>query len=256
LGGVKHRIKDFLQDKWNRLKEKLGIKKPGKEEPKGGAKETPDTAAKKAAELPRAIAMARGNSAANDAVDTPVPALIGLLNTTVKRKYSWIKEFKARPKGVPGHYSIHMIASDHEIDPDYTTKSATPSQRTQAELDDLARDPAHGNQIEPKGIHERQVGLTLEGRGDLKPPIKRDPSGAAEFIDGDGVKWDIKGFNSNFPPKKGGFSLNRDLGKIEAELNKGENVILDTTQLSSVHIQQLRDAIEAKGWSGKIRWYP
>ena len=52
LGGVKHRIKDFLQDKWNRLKEKLGSKKPGKEGPKGGAKETPDTAAKKAAELP------------------------------------------------------------------------------------------------------------------------------------------------------------------------------------------------------------
>jgi hypothetical protein len=33
LGGVKHRIKNFLQDKWNKLKEKLGIKKP--EQPTG-----------------------------------------------------------------------------------------------------------------------------------------------------------------------------------------------------------------------------
>ena len=122
LGGVKHRIKDFLQDKWNRLKEKLGIKKPGKEGPKGGAKETPDTAAKKAAELPAAIVQAKAITKANDAVDTPVPALIGVLNASVKSKYSWIKRFEARPKAVPGHYSVHMIASDHEIDPDYTTK--------------------------------------------------------------------------------------------------------------------------------------
>jgi hypothetical protein len=122
LGGVRDRIKNFLQDKWNRLKEKLGIKKPGKEGSKGGAKETPDPAAKKAAELPAAIAQAKAITEVNDAADTPVPALIGLLNASVKSKYSWIKRFEARPKGTSGHYSIHMIASDHEVDPDYTTK--------------------------------------------------------------------------------------------------------------------------------------
>jgi F0F1-type ATP synthase membrane subunit b/b' len=121
VGGVKHRIKNFLQDKWSRLKEKLGIKKPGKEGPKGGAKDTPDTAAKKAAELPAAIAQAKTITEANDAANTPVPALIGVLNASVKSQYSWIKRFEARPKPVPGHYSVHMIASDHEIDPDYTT---------------------------------------------------------------------------------------------------------------------------------------
>jgi len=121
LGGVRDRIKNFLQDKWNRLKEKLGIKKPGKEGPKGGGKDTPDPAAKKAAELPAAIAQAKAITKTNDAVDTPVPALLGVLNASVKPRYSWIKRFEARPKGTPGHYSIHMIASDHEIDPDYTT---------------------------------------------------------------------------------------------------------------------------------------
>jgi hypothetical protein len=42
LGGVKHRIKNFLQDKWNRLKEKLGIKKkPNGKPPKGMPDELP-----------------------------------------------------------------------------------------------------------------------------------------------------------------------------------------------------------------------
>ncbi len=120
----------------------------------------------------------------------------------------------------------------------------------------MAKDPAHGNQITQKGIQEREIGLLLETRGYLKSPIKRDPSGSAEFIDGDGVKWDIKGFNSNYPPRKGGFNLERDIGKIEAEINKGENVILDTTQLNQIHLQQLKTVIEAKGWSSQIRWYP
>jgi hypothetical protein len=122
IRGIKHRILSFLKDRWNRLKEKLGIKKPGKEGPKGGAKEKPDSAAKKAAELPAALAQAKAITEANDAVDTPVPALLGVLNASVKSKYSWIKRFEARPKGLPGHYSIHMIASDYVVTSKYTAK--------------------------------------------------------------------------------------------------------------------------------------
>jgi hypothetical protein len=54
LGGVKHRIKNFLQDKWNRLKEKLGIKKPGKAGKEGaerGAKGTSDPVSNKPEKL-------------------------------------------------------------------------------------------------------------------------------------------------------------------------------------------------------------
>jgi hypothetical protein len=43
LGGIKQRILGFLKDRWNRLKEKLGIKKPGKPGKEGaerGGKET------------------------------------------------------------------------------------------------------------------------------------------------------------------------------------------------------------------------
>lgn len=133
----------------------------------------------------------------------------------------------------------------------------TAADATRAErLDELAQDPAHGGKITPKTRHEAEVGLELEGSGKLPGPIQRDPSGAAEFIDANGEAWDMKSFNSNFPPKKGGFDLNRDVGKIASELDKGENVILDTTNLSAEHAQQLRDAVAANGWTDRILWYP
>jgi Domain of unknown function (DUF4157) len=125
------------------------------------------------------------------------------------------------------------------------------------DLDDLARDPAHGNQIGPKSLHERRVGLDLESRGDLPGPIRRDPNPAGgEFIDANGVVWDIKGFNSNFPPRKGGFEINRSLADIQGELNKGENVILDTSNLSQAHLQQLRAGVTQNGWGNRILWWP
>lgn len=131
-----------------------------------------------------------------------------------------------------------------------------PIERTPEEFENLARDPAQGNAIIEKSIHERTVGLALEAQGKLKPKIKRDPSGAAEFIDGNGIKWDVKSFNSKFPPKKGGFTVEKGTRKIEEELRKGENVILDTTNLSPGHVEQLRGAVEAKAWGDKIVWFP
>lgn len=39
--------------------------------------------------------------------------------------------------------------------------------------------------------------------------IVRDPKGNAEFIEngGKGQKWDVKSFNSKYPVKSGGFTL-------------------------------------------------
>ena len=77
-------------------------------------------AATEVTELPAAIAEASAIAAANDALDTPIPILIGLL-LPLKRRYRWIERFEARPKAALGHYSIHMIASDNEIDSQYST---------------------------------------------------------------------------------------------------------------------------------------
>jgi hypothetical protein len=86
----------------------------------------------KAAELLAAIAQAKAITEANDAVDTPVPALIGVLNTSVKSKYSWIKRFEARPKAVPGHYSIYLIASEIYVS-EYSVESKEKARRQQLE---------------------------------------------------------------------------------------------------------------------------
>ena len=83
-----------------------------------------DNATKKASQLPMALTTAKAITEANDANNTPIPILIALLNAGVKSKYIWIKRFEASPKKL-GHYSIHMIASDHEIKSDYTTKGKT-----------------------------------------------------------------------------------------------------------------------------------
>lgn len=126
-------------------------------------------------------------------------------------------------------------------------------------LDDLAQDPAHrGKDPSPKTRREAEVGMALEEQGVLKGPIKRDPNPAGgEFIDADGKVWDVKTFNSNYKPRDGGFSLDKDVAKIEKELGKGEGVILDTKDLSAEHLEQLREAVTQKGWTNdQVLWFP
>ena len=98
--------------------------------------------------------------------------------------------------------------------------------RTEAELEALAKDPAHTGSKRAVDIakeqHEAEVGLDLEKKGLLKDII-RDETGKAEFIESTGTKWDIKGFNSNFTPKKGGFKLDKAMGLIEDSLAVGRN---------------------------------
>ncbi len=134
--------------------------------------------------------------------------------------------------------------------------------RTQEQYKDLANDPAHQGSKNPydiaQGELERNVGLSLEKGGRLKNII-RDPSGKAEFIEnyGKGKKWDVKSFNSNFKPKKGGFKLETAMAKIAKEIEiDGENVIVDTTNMSSEHISMLKIAVEEKGFTENVIFWP
>ncbi|MBR4669323.1 MAG: hypothetical protein IKO84_01870 [Butyrivibrio sp.] len=106
-----------------------------------------------------------------------------------------------------------------------------------------------------KGHHEAEVGLDLERRG-LLENIKRDPTGAAEFIEENGTKWDVKSFNSNYPVKKGGFELNRVMRTINKSLEKQENVIVDTLNMSQEHITELKAAVKANGIDDKVIFWP
>jgi hypothetical protein len=138
---------------------------------------------------------------------------------------------------------------------DRESSEESPLEERTVRLRELAQDPAHRNLITRKGMHEAEVGLALEENGQLLGPIQRDSTGRAEFIDANSVRWDVKSFNSHHPPSKGGYELNDCLSKIERELVKDENVIIDTTDLTPDHLQELHSAIEAQGWSGRILWY-
>ena len=119
----------------------------------------------------------------------------------------------------------------------------------------LAQDPAHGKQITRCSFREAWIGLRLEKAGVLVGPITRDSSGAAEFIDGKGTPWDVKGFHSERPVQEGGFLLSRAIEKIEGEIAGGQNVILDDRKLSAVHAEVLAQFIAKQEWSSRIRWY-
>ncbi|MEO3891425.1 DUF4157 domain-containing protein [Nonomuraea sp. B5E05] len=67
----------------------------------------------KAAQFPEALGRAAMIKGLNDAVDTPVPVLLGLL-MTLKRRYRWIETFSATPI-VPGVYEVEMVASSTSL---------------------------------------------------------------------------------------------------------------------------------------------
>jgi len=123
---------------------------------------------------------------------------------------------------------------------------------------ELSEDVAHNNQISLASIQEARVGLDLETRGLLAPPITRYPGTAAEFFDGKGQMWDVKGFWSG--EGKGGYKLLPSMGKIEEELKATENVIIDTTKMNADDIAELRKAVRARGLDvgpePQVIWYP
>jgi hypothetical protein len=131
--------------------------------------------------------------------------------------------------------------------------------RTKEQYEDLSKDPAHKNSSRScdvkQGEMERNIGLSLEKAGKLDE-IVRDPTGRAEFIDSSGQKWDIKSFNSNYPARKGGFTLNKAMESINGEINAGENVIVDTTNMSSEHIEALQNAVDTKGLTDNVIFWP
>ncbi|NWL88041.1 PrsW family intramembrane metalloprotease [Paenibacillus sp. 79R4] len=127
--------------------------------------------------------------------------------------------------------------------------------RTVDDYENLAKDPAKNFKINGKSKIERQAGLELEARGDLPGPIRRDPNPAgAEFIDGNGVKWDVKGWHSKYAPK--GYSLDKAISDIEKSLSTGENVIIDTTKMYPEHIEEVRVQLQRLGLSDKVLWWP
>jgi hypothetical protein len=84
---------------------------------------------------------------------------------------------------------------------------------------------------------EAELALLMEEAGRWRGAI-RDPSGAGDFIV-DGVVWDVKGFVSEFKPRKGGFVLAKSIRIIRDELEAGRSVVVDTRRMSDLDVNLL-----------------
>jgi hypothetical protein len=102
----------------------------------------------------------------------------------------------------------------------------------------LAYDPAKGK-TSPGSVEEAAVGLAAERAGIVVPPLMRDPSGAAEFIDGAGTCWDVKSPLSPGPEARWKFDALHQLKKVQFELNNGSNVLLNLSRCTPEDAEQV-----------------
>lgn len=129
-------------------------------------------------------------------------------------------------------------------------------------FEDLARDPAHDGAIGEKSRREAQVALGMEQRGDsegrkVRAPVVRSIDPQADFVDGDGQPWDVKGFHSYPKPGEGGrYTREHSLKKIGQKLRKGFNVVLDTANLSPSDLADLKIAVEGLNVGPRVVFYP
>ncbi|MFB2977695.1 DUF4157 domain-containing protein [Microseira sp. BLCC-F43] len=143
IAGVKQRVLGFLKDRWNRLKEKLGIKKPG-QAGKEGAERGGKEAINKAAEMPRALAEAAAIAKSLEATGTAIPGILsGLM--PLKTRYRWIKAFEAEPKS-GDTFTLFLIASKHKI-------ISVRQRRRQYKIDAQNIDRAGGHSYADHGAH-------------------------------------------------------------------------------------------------------
>ena len=113
-----------------------------------------------------------------------------------------------------------------------------------------AGDPAHrGSPPKHSNWEESEVGLGLENQGAVRG-LRRSTHPAEEFIDSSGQAWDVKAFRGDK------LDLDRTLGAIYRELHKGENLMLDTRNLSTDQFMQLYEAVRAAGYSSRVLWWP
>ncbi len=149
-------------------------------------------------------------------------------------------------------------------DPQYTP--GTPEY--EARISELSKDPAQGGASRPLNVREAQVGLQLEGEGQVPGPLTRAPLDAAgkdqgEFIDSTGQRWDVKSspdFQPSYRPDAGQAirdpqSPDEFTQMINRELTKGENVMLDPDGMSPGRLAQLQQVVaDHPEWVGKVVW--
>ncbi|MGH3912880.1 MAG: hypothetical protein ACRDTC_05650 [Pseudonocardiaceae bacterium] len=138
----------------------------------------------------------------------------------------------------------------------------TPAEREQEQQEyerrkqELALDPAHRDEPpDEKTLREAEVALGLEQMGAVSPPVQRSSHPGADFTDGDGQDWDVKGFQTR-PGDQGDYTRADAEKSILREIAAGEYVALDTAKLSQAHRDDLKELVASHPeWAGKVVIY-
>jgi hypothetical protein len=121
----------------------------------------------------------------------------------------------------------------------------------------LTKDPGQGGVITPRTTQEARVALDLEKAGQLSSPVIREPTGAADFLDGKGNAWNYMTSNPDFSPKAGGYSLDDSLTKIAQDLGNRRGIIFDRSNMSPAAAAEFKAAVDSvRSWAGRILWWP
>jgi hypothetical protein len=121
-------------------------------------------------------------------------------------------------------------------------------------LKELATDPFTGG-ITSGSMQKARAALGLENAGLLPAPVRRDPAGAADFIDGRGTSW--KAYDTTkFSLDQGGHDLRTSMIGIGVDLLSGQNVILITENLSARATSELKAAVGSAGLRDRVLLWP
>ncbi|HET6707502.1 hypothetical protein [Amycolatopsis sp.] len=135
----------------------------------------------------------------------------------------------------------------------------TPEEREQERQEyerrkeELAQDPDHGGTATAATRREAEVALGLEKMGAVTPPVERGSPGA-DFKDGSGQDWDVKGFQTR--PGRGGYTRAAAEKSIQREIAAGEHVALDIGKLSPADRDDLKKLVGSHPeWVDKVAIY-
>ncbi len=107
----------------------------------------------------------------------------------------------------------------------------------------LSADPAKGGKPTPGSIEEAAVGIYADLAGVSTSPLMREATGAAEFVDGKSVKWDVKSPKSPPPGARWTFDAEHQLVKIRHDQSNGEVVMLNLSNCTIADTRYLLELI-------------
>ncbi|WP_433263200.1 hypothetical protein ACQPZF_31565 [Actinosynnema sp. CS-041913] len=151
--------------------------------------------------------------------------------------------------------SSRPIHSSEDGVDEFDTPAEREAERQEYERrkEELAKDPDNGGKVTDATRREADVALGLEKMGAVTPPVERGSPGA-DFKDGNGQDWDVKGFHTR--PGRGGYTRDAAEKSILREIAAGEHVALDTAKLSAADRENLKELVASHPeWAGQVVIY-